>query len=219
MTRKVSPDESSETTEIYAYKIETLSSFPANLFRFQEYNFAKAIALGLLIFTSIYTFFSLVGLIKSHYYLPPIPLREWSSPIVAFFDAFYSIFSNLFNLFHFAFILTPLGLSMLIAWLIFDPREVSNFVLGLTNIIFGIIGILNPADTIPDFIPVFGTTDDVFSGGLVGIGAWLLSVAAKRRENFSNIIKQLQEGKINETEGLNLLLADKGIAMKKIKEN
>ena len=212
-------DESLENQEIYSYRIETLSSFPANLFRFKEYNFAKAIALCLLIFTSIYTFFSFVDFIKSNYILPPIPLREWSSYIEALFYAFYSIFSNLLNIFHFVFILTPLGLSMLIAWLIFDPKEVSNFVLGITNIVLGVIGILNPTDIIPDFIPVFGTADDIFSGGLAGIGVWLFSIAAKRRENDSLVIKQLQEGKINEIEGLNLLLADKGIVVKNIKED
>jgi uncharacterized membrane protein YkvA (DUF1232 family) len=219
MTNSFSSDDSLEKEEIYSYEIKTLSDFPANIFDFKDYNFAKAIALGLLIFTSIYTFLSFIDLIKSHYRLPPISLREWFSYIEAFFYAFYSIFSNLLNIFHFVFILFPLGLSMLIAWLIFEPREVSNFVLGITNIILGIIGILNPADTIPDFIPVFGTTDDVFSGGLVGLGAWLLSIAAKRRENYYQVIKQLKEGKINETEGLNLLLADKGIVMNKIKED
>ena len=108
---------------------------------------------------------------------------------------------------------------MLIAWLIFDPKEVINFVLGITNIVLGVIGILNPTDIIPDFIPVFGTADDIFSGGLAGIGVWLFSIAAKSRENDSLVIKQLQEGKINEIEGLNLLLADKGIVVKNIKED
>lgn len=217
MVENSSPEKSQERIGIYQYQLETLSDFPANLFKFKEYNFAKAIAFCLLIFASIYTLFSFVEFIKNHYYLPPIPLREWYSPIFAFLDAFVTIFSSLLNLFQFVFIMLPFSVSMLMAWLVFEPKEVSNFVLGITNIVIGVLGILNPIDMIPDSIPVFGTTDDVFSGGLIGLGAWLLSLAAKRKENISIVAKQLQEGKIDETEGLNLLLADKGILIKKPK--
>lgn len=203
----------------YSYTLETSPKFPATLFRFQEYNMTKIIALGLLFFTSIYTCFSCLAFLKSNYTdrLSPIQLREWYSPIFAFFEAFYAIFSNLSSIFHFALLLTPLGVSMLIAWLVFEPREVSKFVLGLILIILGILGILNPADAIPDFLPLIGNFDDAFSGGGIGIGSWLLSIAAKRKENDDKITKQLKEGKIDQTEGLNLLLADKGISIKELK--
>lgn len=172
MTGNTSIQKSQEQTTQYSYTIETSPKFPATLFRFQEYSITKAIALGLLLFTSIYTFFSFVAFLQSNYTnrLPPIQLREWYSPIPALFEAFYAIFSNLSSIFHFTFILTPLGISMLITWLIFEPREVSKCVLGLILIIFGILGILNPADAIPDFLPLIGNFDDAFSGGAIGIG-------------------------------------------------
>ncbi|MUG95472.1 DUF1232 domain-containing protein [Scytonema sp. UIC 10036] len=215
MTGNIPPQEIQKQTASNFYIIESQPEFPANLLKFKEYNVIKAIAIFILLFTFLYTLLGFIGFVQRHYDLGPIQLREWYSPIRAFFGAFSSIFSNLLNIISLIFILVPLILAWLLAWVVFDPREVSNVVLGMTNIIFGVMGIINPVDLIPDFVPVIGTADDVFSGGLMALGALLLTLGAKRKGDINTIIKLMKEGKIDETEGLNKLLEDKGILVKK----
>ncbi len=219
MTGNIPPQQSQKQTTNNFYYVESSPKFPANLFSLKDYNIAKAIASFVLLFTFLYALLSLIGFVQSHYHLEPIQLREWYSPILAVFSAVSSIFSNLLNIISLIFILLPLILAWLIAWVVFDPREVSNFVLGMTNVIFGVVGIVNPADTIPDFIPVIGTADDVFSGGLMALGSLLIAFGAKRKGDINTIVKQMKEGKIDETEGLNKLLEDKGIVVKKVQTN
>jgi uncharacterized membrane protein YkvA (DUF1232 family) len=215
---KISPQSLKQIMK-YTYQVEIAPEFPANLFRFREYNPAKSVALALILFTFLYACIGLFDLAQDNIHLPPPRLQEWYSFPIALFNAVILIFSNLLNVFRLLFIFTPFIFSWLIAWLIFNPKEVGSFVLGFANILVGILEILNPVDTIPDSIPVFGSADDAFSGGLMAVGAWLISLGVKRRDNVSQVIKQLREGKIDEVEGLNLLLEDKAISIKKIEKN
>lgn len=196
------------------YQIEALPQFPANLFKFKDYDGVRTVAALLLLMSFCFFFFGLLNIIESNLALPPLQIRTFWDIFISLGHSIFKIFDTILDLFNLILLATPFILSLLVSWIIFDPRNVANFALGITNILFGILGILNPADIIPDIFPIIGGIDDTFSGGLMVLGSFILFQAGKRREKTNNIIQLMNEH--NEQEALQLLLEDQGIAIKKM---
>jgi hypothetical protein len=202
----------------YYYKLETLPHFPANLFRFKEYNGIKLASAFLLLISLIFFLISFISLLSNNYSVSPLQVRSWYEPLIALLKSFTSIFSAIASIFTLVIISTPVVLSFLLAWVIFDPRNVANFALGFTNCLVGILVILNPVDTIPDFIPVVGTLDDAFfSSGFFLSGAFILFQAGRNRDKIDGIIQLMNEH--NEETALQLLIEDKGVKIKKVSKS
>ncbi len=208
--------------EQYSYTLEIKPSFPGNLFKFQEYNGMKILAIFFLLTTLIYFIWSFLGLLNNNhqsYSTLGIPHHNlWLNPIRTLWNSFLQIFHGVLDIFNLVIVATPLIISFFFAWIIFDPRNVAMYILGFTNILFGLLEILNPVDVIPDIIPLVGSIDDsLLGGGLIGYGAFLFFQANKNKEKIKTIIELM--GQHNEEKALQLLLEQQGVSIRKVTQD
>jgi uncharacterized membrane protein YkvA (DUF1232 family) len=207
-------------TQSRKYHLEQLPHFPQTLFNLEEYDGAKALTALLLVCGFVYFLAGFLGFLFDHtswlkgvFHLTttPVPLAKvawWQfwKPIGATVSSITSYVDLAFRLFIFL-------CSYCLAWATFDPRNIEGYVMGFFNACLGLAYILFPADVIPDFVPVAGTLDDVFLGG----GVLLLGLSSLYRNKLRDvktqtILELIDDG--NHQKALQMLLEDKGIAIK-----
>lgn len=214
--------QANNTPEKYSYSLEMKPTFPGNIFKFKEYNGLKTIAMFFLLVTLIYFVWSFWGLLTNNYQSYStlgIPHhRLWLNPFRIIWNSLSQIFHSVLDIFNLMIISAPLILSFFLAWAIFDPRNVAMYILGFTNVFFGLLEIINPIDMIPDIIPLVGSIDDGFlGGGLIGYGLFLLFQANKNKEKIQTIIELM--GQHNEEKALKMLLEQQGVSITRVNQD
>ena len=190
------------------YQIENLPKFPFNLFRFREYDGAKLFSALLLLTSFLFFALNFITILQRSFYTG-FPITLWS-----FIQALFGVLADTFT---FVMILFPLVIAYLLAWLVFDPRNVAMYALAFNNVLFGVGSIINPLDMIPDAVPIIGSVDDAFfGGGLIGLGVFVFTRALSKSKRDEVIVQLINQH--NEHDALQLLLADKGIKISKTKD-
>ena len=205
------------TSTQYTYVLDIQPRFPGNLFKFKQYDAPRVFAAFLLLTSFTYFVWSLFGLLKNNHqsYSTLGTPNRWSLPLQTLFSSVIQVFHSAFDIFNIIIIAIPLVVAFFIAWTVFDPKNVTMYILSFTNLILGFFEILSPLDFVPDFLPVLGSVDDtVLGGGLIGYGFYVMFQAAKNRDKIETVVELMNEH--SEEKALQLLLAQQGVSIKKI---
>lgn len=201
--------------------LEPLPTFPQSLFRWKNYDGAKALTAIFLLLSSIYLLAGFLGFVIDHtawihnlfYHStnPPLsPQSLWGRiwhPVGLGLHHLASYVDIALRLFLFIF-------TYCLAWATFDPRNIEGYIMGGFNTLLGIVYLVTPVDMIPDMIPVVGTLDDtVFGFGILFLGLSSIYRNKFRSEKTKTILELFNDG--NNQKALAMLLSDKGIALKK----
>jgi uncharacterized membrane protein YkvA (DUF1232 family) len=214
------PQASSQRSPAKQYQLEELPRFPSTLFKFKEYDGAKALTALLLVLSFVYFLAGFLGFLLDHtpWLKELLPLAAPSASVAKatwwqFWKPIGATVSSITSYVDLAFRLFIFLCSYCLTWATFDPRNIEGYVMGFFNACIGIGYILFPADVIPDLIPVVGTLDDVFLGG----GVLLLGLSSLYRNKLRDvktetILELIDDG--NHQKALQMLLEDKGITVK-----
>ncbi|WP_346292821.1 YkvA family protein [Sphaerothrix gracilis] len=110
-----------------------------------------------------------------------------------------------------------------LAWAAFDRRSIEGYIMGIFNIILGLVYILSPTDVIPDVLPVIGSIDDtIFSFGMTSLGTYVWYRNSMREQKTTTILEMVKQDDIldhrNVEKALQLLLEDRGVHIEFLNE-
>lgn len=212
-----------------SYKFNELPTFPRTLFHLKSYDGWKTLTALCLLFTSIYLIMGLGeyaldhnkwvhDLILGDYQVQELPTKHgwrkalfWTKPISAVAKEVLSAADILLRSLIFL-------CSYCLTWAAFDSKNIEGYIMGLFNMILGMVYILSPLDFIPDMAPIVGSLDDaLFSSGMFVLGGYMFSRNHVREQKTKTILDMVnhddQSNSRNLEKALQLMLEDRGVSI------
>ena len=156
-------------------KFSKPTPFPQALFKFSDYDGAKAILAFIFVLSCVYFGNGLLTLFNW--------TNKWWKPDFIMQIGYFSYHMLVFTIVY------------CLTWLFFDKRGIEGYALSAFSTILGIIYIFSPIDFVPEVLPVVGSMDDAVIGGgsiILGISSWHKN---KRRRELSDKIAQFIDDK------------------------
>lgn len=194
------------SSEKFDFEVEKKSEFPLNLIDFKEYNGFKYLAVLILLLAAFHLFQGIAPDINEIVHAlfkksvdtslswNPVDWAKgaWNLGAGLFARTFHSI-DVLFRIIIFCCI-------WCITWLIFDPKNLIGYAIGIFDTILGIAYTISPVDAVPDIVPIAGTIDDV----IFGIGLVIIGMSSIFKTNF---VEKLNRDMFESIEGNNVEFA------------
>lgn len=214
-----------------SYQFKELPTFPRTLVHWKLYDGWKLLSVFGLLCTFAYLIMGLGGYAIDHNtwihdllfgeQIQDLPVKHgwkkvffWKPAADVISNGIHSVFSSIDLLFRALMFLC----SYCIAWAAFDPKNIEGYIMGLFNMIVGMVYILSPLDFIPDAVPLAGSVDDAaFSSGMFTLGAYMFARNYVKEQKTKTILDMVEhDGQANDRnleKALQLMLRDRGVSI------